>query len=433
MGSDAIRLNPVPRTQGVGALRWLPDRLGGQVPIDEYAGPQREEVLLTFSSDGDPRLGRKGMLIEADGRDVVVRVEADASDEWGRPRWVELSGDEDGSVYVVGPGHVNAVRSGNGDGNAGRSWSGAQVGAGSVARLGGGHGNAVVSGRVEGGVVRRAGDGHGHAQAFCAGTLGNGASVSREGAGRGFAVVSAAGTHGGHDLPHVLDYCAPMGADEAESLAGEWAAGAFGKGVPRGVPFLVGSLVASCMNEKPGVGDAPEVAHLDDLVALAQQGRALDVEWGHLPLVLDAVRGLVAGVDLARASPGESEPESVLARQWRGFVSSLPLEGGGGDPAAELGGLREVVWGLPGNEGGDASVGAAMLRVADALVCLEVVARMDAPYASRLMAAAGYVHRTVAEVRDWVQAGFDPGPVREAVADAAERVREFERGSGPGR
>ena len=423
MGVTENGLDPGMSGEGLGALRWLPDGMGGKVPVGSGTRGGRGCKNVDFAPDNGP-LGRL-MTIVAEGHDVIVHLPSDAQD--GKERTVRMMGDSPGSLMVLGPGWGNAGRWGSGDGHAVRFCPKGQEGKGSARRNGAGDGNAVVSGNVDAVGVIRGGTGHGHALALSSCRRGSEAWPAHHSTGRGFSFSLAPGlVEGADDAVYGAEGSPPMDRVDAERLADEWGRGNWGHAVPAGVSRVVASMVAALARD--GGDDALEgLADWDDVVDLAACGRTLEIEWAHLPLVMGAVREAVRTFDETDVGLA---PDFGLAKAWRAFAASVASGQGGWRPDFER--LASTIAAVAGEGLAAENLAVRLGRVAKGIACLEVVAEMDEPDNERMMAAAGYVRESLMFLKGWMGVKLDRGVFRAAVSEAALMARE-QRELGPSR
>ena len=400
---------------------WLPDGMGGLVPLMSCANAVRREVDCAFRAtrltpgiSGDREV--EWMEIESDGRDVLVRL---PSEDDGRPRCVIMRGDAPGGLRVLGTGEAQAIRRGSGDGDAVRA-AGGSGSPGVAWRSGSGNGNAEVTGAGPG-TARRSGTGHGHALALTRPA----SRVFRNGRGRGFALAQAeAGS--GNDGQLRVDFCDPMADDDAARVRfSNWAGES---PAHSGMPGWFSRPLAALADGLRVGGSVALVraADGDDWTAISSAGRDAQSEWADLHCVADGVRGLARSIDLAEAgidaggSPGMWWTDFVQALGGEGWRSAyrmlcarLEREHVAADGEFEL----RVAW---------------VARLAEPLACLEAIIERAGDDAACVLPASGYIRQAAAWAVE-VGARPDCGAVRDAVSNAAQMARERMDGLRPGR
>ena len=400
---------------------FMPDGLGGRLPLLDCGGAGREVRRLSLPAGGD--VWDDGQVaVQARGCDVVVDVPGAGLGAL-KPRralTVRMVGDRDGSVIVRGAGWVNAVREGGGAGDAVRE-CGVPDGRGNARRSGSGPGNAVVRGHSGAALAHRNGSGDGHALGLE--PLGEGwCNAQRNGAGRGFALTETAVRFDDEE--------------EAEAALDLWLASRpRNAGLPGDFPWPVAAFVEVFAASVPfGVLSAGQLA------SMACAGEDGELEWEQFRVMLNAMAGLCQTVDVVEYGP--LSRKSDVAERWRDFALAF---GTGSSVQTEYGRLAGAIAlqldsGLPPEpEVVNAQV-EGIRELADALVCLDAVAARgrEGPSGeggpSDLLVASGYLREAAVRV-DRVARLSPPAcdMVGFALLDAAEIARGREPSPGPGR
>ena len=397
---------------------WVDDGVGGRAPLGRCGGAGRTEVHVSVPLD-DERWRSAVLRLEADGRDVVVEVpDGGAWPPASTSLIVRLEGDLPGSLRVQGPGWVNAVRGGRGDGDAVRDCKDGFGAQGYAVRRGSGDGNAVVRGHSRPTFARREGSGSGHAlglepkrDAAC--------RCERLDSGRGFAW--AAGRDG-------LD-----GGDDGALALHDWFVEDVGRQPPEGFSRPVMALVRAVVDR--GWGRPSKAADFDDLVSCRLPDGDEWLEWEQFDVALAAARRVCAPPAVGRL--GDWPPaDSPVGEAWGAFAARFRAGEGLGE---SFQGLMEAIGDEIDSENPSSSPvvkarAKSMRCVAESLACLDAVAAAGREADDGLFIACGYLRQAV--VRAGGVFGIferDRRLVRAAVSEAAELARGRDPSPGPGR